>query len=111
MSVMNERFQRLIRSVGRPNVRLQILALDGPGTVRGELFTISRFERDINAARRDMMSAGRPGKDFWLGGGKEIYLRLIACQMLAMTSPDPGRCKELTPKTTESNWSGGQCEP
>jgi hypothetical protein len=111
MSVMNEQLQRLIQSADRPNVRLQILALDGPGTVRGELFTISRFGRDSSAARQDMMSAGRPGKDFWLGGGKEIYLRLIACQMLAMTSPDPGRCKELTPKTTESRWSGGQCEP
>lgn len=58
-----------------------------------------------------MMSAGRPGKDFWLGNGKETCLRLIACQMLAMTSPDPGGCKELTPKTTESHWPGGQCEP
>jgi hypothetical protein len=111
MSMMNEQFQRLIRSVGRPNVRLQILALDGSGTARRELLTISRFGRGINAARQDMMSAGRPGKDFWLGDGKEIYLRLIACQMLAMTSPGSGRCKELTPKTTESRWSGGQCEP
>ncbi|HEY2306397.1 MAG TPA: hypothetical protein VGI05_11010 [Streptosporangiaceae bacterium] len=58
-----------------------------------------------------MMSAGCLGKDFWLGDGKEIYLRLIACQMLAMTSPDPDRCKEPTPKTTESRWPGGQCEP
>lgn len=111
MSVMNEQPQRLIRSVGRPDVRLQILALDGPGTVRGESFTISRFGRDSNAARQDMMNVGRPGKDFWLGGGKATYLHRITCQIPAKALLGQHRCKEQTPKTTESHCPGGQHEP
>jgi hypothetical protein len=111
MSAMNEQLQQLMRSANRPDVSLQVLALDGPGTVRGKLFTISRFGPDSNVALQGMMSTGRPGKDFSLGEGKETYLRLIAFRMLAMTSLDSDWCKELTPKTTESQWSGGQREP
>lgn len=61
---MNEQLQRLIRSVGRPNVRLQVLALDGPGTVRSELSTIFRFGLDSDAARQDVSESN------WSGGGQ-----------------------------------------
>jgi hypothetical protein len=61
---MNEQPQRLIRSVGRPNVRLQILALDRPGTVRSELSTIFRFALDGDAARQDV------SESHWPGGGQ-----------------------------------------
>jgi hypothetical protein len=111
MSAMNEQLQQLARSAGRPDVSLQILASDEPGTVRGELFTISRFGPDGNVALQDMMSTGCPGKDFSLGDGKETCLRLIACRMPVMTSLDSDCCKEPTPKIAESHWPGGQCEP
>ena len=55
MSVMNEQLQRLTRSADRPNATLQVLALDGPGTVRSELSTIFRFGLDGDAARQDVV--------------------------------------------------------
>lgn len=61
---MDEQLQRLIRSVGRPNVRLQILALDRPGTVRSELSTILRFALDGDAARQDV------SESHWSGGSQ-----------------------------------------
>lgn len=111
MSVMHEQLRQLIGSAGRPGVLLQILALNVPGMVCGKLSNISRFGPNGNAELQDMMSTGRPGKDFSRGDGKEIYLHLIACRMLAMTSPGSNWCQELTPKTTESHSSGGQREP
>jgi len=62
MSVMNEQLRRLTRSADRPNATLQVLALDGPGTVRRELSTISRIGLDSDAARQDM------SESHWSGG-------------------------------------------
>jgi hypothetical protein len=62
MSVMNEQRQRLTRSADQPNATLQVLALDGPGTVRGELSTIFRIGVDGDAACQDM------SESHWSGG-------------------------------------------
>jgi hypothetical protein len=43
MNVMNEQPQRLMRSANRPGLTLQILILDGPDTVLGELSANLRF--------------------------------------------------------------------
>jgi hypothetical protein len=61
---MNEQLQRLTRSADQPNVRLQILALDGPGTVRSELSTIFRFGLDSDAACQGV------SESHWSGGGQ-----------------------------------------
>jgi hypothetical protein len=111
MSVMNEQPQQLMRSADRPGVSLPVLALSGPNTARRELFIIFCIGLDSSAALQDMLNARRPGKNFPLGDGGEAYLHLIACPTLAMTSLHTGWCEELTPKTTESHWSGGQREP
>ena len=59
MSVMNEQLQRLAPSADRPSLTLQILALDGPHTVCGELSAIIRVEPDREAARHGAVSIGR----------------------------------------------------
>ncbi len=64
MSVMNEQLRRLTRSADRPNATLQVLALDGPGTVRSELSTIFRFALDGDAARQDV------AESHWSDGGQ-----------------------------------------
>jgi hypothetical protein len=111
MTVMNEQLQRLALSADRPGLTLQILALAGPHPVCGELSAISRIEPDREAAGQDAVSTGRLANDFPLDGRKKRYLRRTTCLALAMAAFDLGRCQELTPKTTESHWSGGQREP
>jgi hypothetical protein len=61
---MNEQLQRLTRSADRLNATLQVLALDGAGTVLSELSTIFRFGLDSDAARQDV------SEPHWSGGGQ-----------------------------------------
>jgi hypothetical protein len=110
MSVTNEQLQRLTLSAYRPSVTLQILALDEPGTVHGELSTIPRFGLGSNT-RQGAAGTAHLRNDISLGGEKEAYLHRITCPMPAKALLGPHLCKELTPKTTESHWSGGQREP
>ena len=56
------------------------------------------------------VSTGHLRNDFSSDGGKETYLHRITRPMPARRSARHD-VKELTPKTTESHWSGGQREP
>jgi hypothetical protein len=111
MSVMNEQLQRLALSADRPGLTLQILALAGPHPVSGELSAIFGIEPGREAARHDAVSTGRLANAFPLDGRKRSYLHRTTCLALAMAPFNLGLCLELTPKTTESHWSGGQREP
>jgi hypothetical protein len=111
MSVMNEQLQRLMRSADQPGVSLRILAPDGPGMVRGVLPTIWCSGPDSGAARQGIAGTGHLRNDASPDGGTKIYPHRITCPMLAMALFGPHRCRDLTPKTTESHWSGGQREP
>jgi len=111
MSVLNEQLQRLALSADRPGLTLQILALAGPHPVCGELSAIPRIEPDREATRHDAVSTGRLANGFPLDSRKESYLHRATYLALAMAPFDLGRCQDLTPKTTESHWSGGQREP
>jgi len=110
MSVMNERLQRLALSADRPDVVLQILAFEGPHTVLGKL-SANLGLAPGNGVRQDAAGTRQFRNDITLGGRKHRHLRRITCQVLSKALPGPHRCKELTPKTTESHWSGGQREP
>ena len=109
MSVMNERLQRLALSADRPDVVLQILAFE-PHSVLGEL-SANPGSASGNGVRQDAVGTRQFRNDITLGGRKHRHLRRITCQVLCTALPGPHRCKELTPKTTESHWSGGQREP
>jgi hypothetical protein len=111
VSVMNERLRRLALSATQPNGTLQTLALDGAHAVCGELSAIIRFGTDRKAARQAAASIRRPRNDFPPHGGKETHPHRITCRMPVRALYGSRRCKELTPKTTESHWSGGQREP
>ncbi len=111
VSTMNEQLQRLVPSAGRPIGALQILALDGAHTVCGELSAIIRFEPDRKAACQDAVGTRRSRRDFPPHGRKETCLHRITRQVPVKALGCAHRCKELTPKTTESHWSGGQREP
>jgi hypothetical protein len=111
VSVMNERPQRLAPSADRPNGAFQTLALDGLHTVCGELSAIIRCEPGRKATRQGVVSTERSRNDFLLPGGKQTHPHRITRWMPAKALHGPHRCKELTPKTTESHWSGGQREP
>ena len=111
MGVMNERLQRLALSADGPDVVLQNLAFEGPRTVLGELSANLGLAPCYDAARQDAPGIGQFRNDITLGGRKHRHLRRVTCQVLSKAVPGPHRCKELTPKTTESHWSGGQREP
>lgn len=111
VSVMNERLQRLAPSANRPNGSLQTLALDGAHTVRGELSAIIRLEPDRKAACQGAVSIRHSRSDPLLHGGKDTQPHRITRRMPVKALRGSRRCKELTPKTTESHWSGGQREP
>lgn len=111
MNVMNEQPQRLMRSASRPGLTLQILILDGPHTVLGELPANLRFASDRGAARQGAVGTGHPRNDMSLRGREETCLHRITCPMLPKALPGLHWRKTLTPKTTESHWSGGQREP
>ena len=110
MSVMNERLQRLALSADRPDVVLQILAAEAH-TVLGKLSANLGLAPGNGAVRQDAAGIRQFRNDITLGGRKHRHLRRITCQVLSKALPGPHRCKELTPKTTESHWSGGQREP
>ena len=110
MSVMNERLQRLALSADRPDVVLQILASE-THTVLGKLSANLGLAPGNGAVRQDAAGIRQLRNDITLGGRKHRHLRRITCQVLSKALPGPHRCKELTPKTTESHWSGGQREP
>jgi hypothetical protein len=110
VSVMSERLQRLAPSANRPNGSLQTLALDGVQTVCGELSAIT-LEPAGKAARQGAVSIRRSRNDFPLHDGKEIHPHRITRRTPVKALHGSRRCKELTPKTTESHWSGGQREP
>lgn len=107
---MNERLDRLALSADRPDVVLQILAFEGPHTVPGEL-SANLGLGPGNAACQDTAGARRFLNDITLGGRKYRHLRRITCQVLSKALPGLHPGKELTPKTTESHWSGGQRVP
>jgi hypothetical protein len=111
VSVVNERLQRLTLTADRSNRTLQILALDGARAVARDLSAIIRFGPDGAVACQGEVSAWRARNDFPLHGGKETGPYRITYQMPARALPGSHRYKELTPKTTESHWSGGQREP
>lgn len=105
--VMHEQLQRLARDAGRPNVRLQILALDGPHTVFVESFVIFRFDPDSEAGLQDVVSTEHLRNDFSLEGEKETYLHWLAFQMLTKASLGPDESRALIEKAAE-RWSGSQ---
>lgn len=109
--VMDEQLQRLVRDAGRPNVKVQVLPLDGQHTVFAESFVIFRFDPDSDAGLRDVVSTEHLRNDFSLEGEKETYLHWVAFQMLTRAALDPDRSKELILRAAESHWSGRQREP
>lgn len=111
MSVMNERLQRLALSADRPDVVLQVLVFDGPHTVLGKLSANLGLAPGNGAVRQDAAGTWQSRNDITLGGRKHRHLSRITCQVLSKALPGPHWCIELTPKTTESHWSGGQREP
>jgi hypothetical protein len=111
MIVMNEQRQLLTRSAHRPSVALQIHFREGPHTGLGELSAILRFGPGSGAVRQGPAGTGHVRNGIWLGGGRAARPHRVMCQMPARALPGPRWCNELTPKTTESHWSGGQREP
>jgi hypothetical protein len=108
---MNEQLQRLASPAGRSSLTLQIRTFDVPPAVCGQLSAIPRFWPCGESARRGAARMGQLHNDPSPDGGKQARPHQVAVQMPARVSLSPGRCKELTPKTTESHWSGGQREP
>jgi len=105
--VMHRQLQRLAREAERPNVRLQVLPLDGPHTVFVESFVIFRFDPDSEAGLQDVVSTEHLRNDFSLEGEKETYLHWLAFQMLAKASLDRDESRALIEKAAE-HWSGSQ---
>ena len=108
---MNEQLQRLASPAGRSSLTLQTRSFDGPPAARGQLSAILGFGPDGEAARQGAACVGQWHNDPSPDGGKQARPHQVARQMPARVSLSPGRRKELTPKTTESHWSGGQREP
>ena len=104
-SVMYDQLQRLAKEADRPNLKLQILPLDGQHTVFGESFVIFGFGADSDAMLQDVVSAEHLNSGFTLEGERETYLHRIAFQMLAEASLDPEASKALVLETAESHWS------
>src|SRR5262249_7821521 len=109
---MNEWPQWLASPASQPIGALQALALDRAHTVCGEVSVIIReLLVARKAAGQGAASSRRPRNDFPLHGGKQTHPHRIMCRMPVQALHGSRRCKELTPKTTESHWSGGQREP
>jgi len=108
---MSEQLQRLASPVVRSSLTLQTRTFDGPHAVRGQLSAILGFGPDGEAARQGAACIGQLPNDPSPDGGKQAGPHQVALQMPAMVSLRLSRCKEFTPKTTESHWSGGQREP
>jgi hypothetical protein len=108
---MNEQLQRLASPAGRSSLTLQIRTFDVPPAARGQLSAIPRFGPGGEAARPGAACIGQWHNDPSPDGGKQARPHQVALQLPARVSLSQGRSKELTPKTTESHWSGGQREP
>jgi hypothetical protein len=106
---MDEQPQWLVRSASRSGVTPQILILARPFTVFGEL-SASSGEPGSGIARQDAAGRSLPN-GVSPADGNERSRRRISGQVIAKPLPGPRRCKEITPKTTESHRSGGQREP
>lgn len=107
---MYEQPQRLARTADRSNASLQILPLDGPHPVSGELFAIFRFEADGEAVLLGAVSRGHLRNDLSLGD-KDTCRHQLAPGAPAKASPGPERSKERILKTAESHWPRAQREP
>jgi Domain of unknown function (DUF5753) len=107
---MYEQPQRLARTADRSNVSLQILPLDGPHPVSGELFAIFRFEADGEAVLLGAVSTGHLRNDFSLSKNEACQHRTGPGRP-AKASPGPERSKERILKTAESRWPRAQREP
>jgi hypothetical protein len=108
---MNEQLQRLASPAGRSSLALQIRTFEVPPAACGQLSAIFRFGPDGETARQAPACIGPFHNDSSPDGGKQARPHRVALTMPVTVSLSPGRRKELTPKTTESHWSGGQREP
>lgn len=111
VSVMNEQLQGLTPSADRPIGRLQVPAPAGAHTVCGELSAIIRSDPGRKVACEDATGIRRSRNEFSRHDGKEAFPHRVTWQLPAEARHRPRRCRDLTPKTTESHWSGGQREP
>jgi hypothetical protein len=107
---MYEQPQRLARTADRSNVTLQILPLDGPHPVSGELFAIFRFEADGEAVLLGAVSSGRLRNGLSLGDTGTCQHRIVPGTP-AKASPSQERSRERIHKTAESYWPRAQREP
>lgn len=107
---MNEQLQRLTRSADRPGVVPQMFIRGRPLVDFAEL-SANLGEPGSDAVRQDAVGTRHLRNDVPLDGGKERYPCGITRRVTATAPPVPHWCKEITPKTTESHWSGGQREP
>jgi Domain of unknown function (DUF5753) len=107
---MFEQPQRLARTADRSNVSLQVLPLDGPQPVSGELFAIFRFEADGEAVLLGVVSSGHL-RNGLSPGRQEARQHRIGAGRPAKVSPGAERSKEHIRKTAESLWPGAQREP
>jgi transcriptional regulator with XRE-family HTH domain len=104
--VMYEQLQHLAKIAERPNVTLQILALDGQHRVFGESFVIFGFGEDTDAMLQDVVSTEHMRGGFTLEGERETYLHRIAFETLSESALDPEASTALVLETAESRWSG-----
>jgi transcriptional regulator with XRE-family HTH domain len=104
--VMYEQLQHLAQIAERPNVTLQILALDGQHRVFGESFVIFGFGEDTDAMLQDVVSTEHMRGGFTLEGERETYLHRIAFETLSESALDPEASTALVLETAESRWSG-----
>lgn len=107
--VMNEQPQWLARSADRPGERPQIVILARPFMALGELS--ANLGESGGVMPQDAAGTRNLGNAVPAADGHERSRRRITRQVIAKPLPGPHRCKEITPKTTESHWSGGQREP
>ncbi len=127
---MYEQPQRLARTADRSNASLQILPLDGPHPVSGELFAIFRFEADGEAVLLGAVSRGHRRNDLsprdkdtcrlspgdkdacrLSPGDKDTCQRQLPPGVPAKAPPGPEGSTERILKTAESHWPRAQCEP
>lgn len=105
---MNEQLQRLASPVSLPALALQIRIHAVPQTARGQLCTIFPGKPGSKAARESTAHAGPLRNDLRPHGGKQARPRRLAPRVPTRVPVSPGQWKDLTPKTTESHWSGDQ---
>lgn len=108
---MNEQPQWwLARPANRSGVTPPILILARPFTALGEL-SADLGEPGSDIVRQDAVGSRNLPNAMPSADGNGRSRRRISRQVIAKPLPGPRRCEEITPKTTESHWSGGQREP